>query len=242
MAAKDFYVVLGISPEESQSGIKSAYRDLAMKYHPDRAGPHMTRQFQEVVEAYQVLGDPQRRADYDRKHHRMSSWSPVHPDIYETGPPIEPFEAGPVERFESRGVTQPTWRLSLLEDFIASQTVREEILDRLFRNYTGSWMPKSGRVDALKLGIGLTAEDARWGGEVEIGIPVFTFCPICRGTGRVGFWYACQECRGGGALEQKQNVLLVIPAMVTDGTVIEHPLDRLGIRDLYLRAMIRVGD
>jgi DnaJ-class molecular chaperone len=65
MARKDYYLLLGISRGESSSGIRKAFRDLARRHHPDHAGPAGTPMFRDVVEAYRVLSDPQRRREYD---------------------------------------------------------------------------------------------------------------------------------------------------------------------------------
>jgi len=59
----DYYNILGVDKTASQDDIKKAYRKLAMKHHPDRGGDNT--KFQEVNEAYNVLGDPQKRAQYD---------------------------------------------------------------------------------------------------------------------------------------------------------------------------------
>lgn len=67
MARKDYYLVLGVSRNASQAVIRGAFRDLAMRHHPDRAGPGSTERFQEIAEAYRVLGDPGRRAVYDHE-------------------------------------------------------------------------------------------------------------------------------------------------------------------------------
>ncbi len=66
---KDYYEVLGISKSASDEEIKKAYRKMAMKYHPDRAGKSAEAQFKEVNEAYQALSDPQKRAAYDQFGH-----------------------------------------------------------------------------------------------------------------------------------------------------------------------------
>lgn len=65
MPSRNYYVVLGVASNESEQGVRSAFRDLAKRYHPDRAGPTGGVPFREVVEAYEVLGDRQRRHAYD---------------------------------------------------------------------------------------------------------------------------------------------------------------------------------
>lgn len=64
MAAKDYYQILGISRDASKEEIKKAFRKLAHKYHPDKGGGDEAR-FKEVNEAYQVLSDDRKRAEYD---------------------------------------------------------------------------------------------------------------------------------------------------------------------------------
>ncbi|CNH52472.1 curved DNA-binding protein [Yersinia pekkanenii] len=66
MEFKDYYAVMGVEPTASLKEIKTAYRKLARKYHPDVSSePDAERQFKEVAEAYEVLKDPERRAEYD---------------------------------------------------------------------------------------------------------------------------------------------------------------------------------
>ena len=68
MSDRDYYEVLGVDRNASAADIKKAYRRLAMKYHPDRNGgdKEAEAKFKEVGEAYEVLGDEQKRAAYDR--------------------------------------------------------------------------------------------------------------------------------------------------------------------------------
>ncbi|EES90764.1 molecular chaperone DnaJ [Clostridium botulinum C] len=68
MANKDFYAVLGLSKGASDDEIKKAYRKLAMKYHPDRnqGNKEAEEKFKDINEAYQVLSDPQKKAQYDQ--------------------------------------------------------------------------------------------------------------------------------------------------------------------------------
>lgn len=76
MDYKDYYKVLGVPRSAGADEIRSAYRKLAMKYHPDRnAGDKQAEEhFKEANEAYQVLSDPQKRARYDQLGSAYSSW------------------------------------------------------------------------------------------------------------------------------------------------------------------------
>lgn len=63
----DYYKILGVSKSASQDEIKAAFRRLALQYHPDRGGDKETEtKFKEINEAYQVLSDPNKRAQYDQ--------------------------------------------------------------------------------------------------------------------------------------------------------------------------------
>lgn len=66
MAAKDYYTLLGVSRTATQEEIKKAYRKLALEHHPDRAGSASEARFKEINEAYQVLSDAKKRANYDQ--------------------------------------------------------------------------------------------------------------------------------------------------------------------------------
>jgi molecular chaperone DnaJ len=71
MTKRDYYEILGLSKEAGAEEIKKAYRQMAMKYHPDRnPGKKETEEkFKEAAEAYDVLTDPDKRARYDRFGH-----------------------------------------------------------------------------------------------------------------------------------------------------------------------------
>src|ERR671922_2014444 len=71
MAKRDYYDVLGVNRDAGAEDLKKAYRRLAMKWHPDRNpdNPRAEEHFKEAKEAYEVLGDPQKRAAYDKFGH-----------------------------------------------------------------------------------------------------------------------------------------------------------------------------
>ena len=65
--SKDYYDALGVARDASSEDIRKAYRKMARKYHPDvNKSPDAERKFKEVTEAYEVLRDPQKKANYDR--------------------------------------------------------------------------------------------------------------------------------------------------------------------------------
>ena len=71
MAKRDYYEVLGVSRDASAAELKSAYRKLALKHHPDKnpGDPEAEQKFKELNEAYGILKDEQTRAAYDRFGH-----------------------------------------------------------------------------------------------------------------------------------------------------------------------------
>jgi curved DNA-binding protein len=79
---KDYYKILGVDRSATDDDIKRAFRRLASQHHPDKGGD--TEQFQEIQEAYSVLGDPQRRTEYD---------APPQVRIHRGGPPGFDFDA-----------------------------------------------------------------------------------------------------------------------------------------------------
>ena len=79
---KDYYEIMGLTPEASGEEIKKTYRKLAMQYHPDRnlGDPECEERLKEMNEAYQVLGDEQKRMNYDLFFRRALKDSQFEPE------------------------------------------------------------------------------------------------------------------------------------------------------------------
>ena len=227
MKTKDYYVILGVARTESPSGIREAFRDLVKRSHPDRVGPHGTRVFQEVVEAYEVLSDPERRRLYDQWLRPAESGGEAHavPIIVEHQRQPEPLVPGPI---------------SVLRGFQEIHPSGEALFARWLRNFTGLGIPKGGQVEALQVEIILTPEEAVRGGSLPLGVPVFSPCPVCGGAGRA-WLFPCTYCREQGMVEEEKIVRIHLSPMVRDGTILEIPIGGLGIHNVYLRLAIRIA-
>jgi curved DNA-binding protein CbpA len=89
-SSKDYYAILGIEPDASPAAIRAAYREAVLRTHPDHAGPDAAADFQEVVEAYAVLSNPDRRREYDSTLEPKGPPLRVDPNARATHPPRRP--------------------------------------------------------------------------------------------------------------------------------------------------------
>jgi curved DNA-binding protein CbpA len=75
----NYYVILGISRTADAAAVRSAFRGLVRRYHPDAGAGSSAQRFREIVEAYETLSDPERRRRYDATLRRRASARPVAP-------------------------------------------------------------------------------------------------------------------------------------------------------------------
>ena len=220
MERKTYYRILGVSSTETTSGIRAAFRDLAKRFHPDVAGEQATRSFQDVAEAYGVLSDPQRRREYNRKLSLAEGGEFV---------PVRRARPGPVVREPASTLGNPS---SLRPSF-------EAMYERFLRNFTGIGVPKSEHLEGLNLEVLLAPEEASRGCIMPLGVPVFSSCPQCGGSGR-DWVFSCAYCQQQGIIEREALVRIRIPPLVRSGSVFEIPLQGLGIHNFYLRLHVLV--
>jgi molecular chaperone DnaJ len=156
MASRNYYLVLGVARNETQQGVRAAFRDLAKQWHPDRGGPAGASRFRELVKAYETLGDPARRHEYDE------SLQPR---------PRRTRDAGFVRN------------ASLRRDFADVGPSPEALVGRIARNFSGVGLPKGEGIEELSVELAVSEEEAARGACVCLGIPVFSRCASCAGRG-----------------------------------------------------------
>jgi molecular chaperone DnaJ len=205
MAAKrDYYEVLGVERGADGALIKTAYRRLAVQYHPDRnpGDAEAEERFKEAAEAYAVLSDAEKRARYDRFGHEGVRGSGGG----------SPFGGG----------FDPT----VFGDFA-------DILGDLFGfGFAGGGRRRGGRAPTrgadLRYDLEISFEEAAFGVEKTLKIPRLESCEECSGSGSAGGGppAACKVCGGHGQVRYNQGFLTVArtcPSCQGQGTVIEDP-------------------
>ncbi|MCP3958105.1 MAG: molecular chaperone DnaJ [bacterium] len=221
MASKrDYYEVLGVDRDASPADIKSAYRKLAVKYHPDRnqGNAEAEEKFKESAEAYAVLSDPEKRARYDRFGHQAEQpgFSGFDPSIFGDFSDIlgDFFGFGTGRRRTSRGTPGADLRYDLAMSFEEAAFGREVEI-RIPRLETCERCSGSGSRSGQ-----LTPCDTCGGqGRVRYTQGFFSVarpCPDCSGEGRI-VTDPCSECQGEGRTETEKDLKVTIPPGVDSG-------------------------
>lgn len=223
MRMKDYYSILGVSRNATQDEIKEAYKRLAKKYHPDKnpGDKSAEEKFKGINEAYQVLGDPQKRAEYDRAQEvGFSSFGgdwrgsgvnfnfsdfniPNIGDIFETL-----FES-PTVNIPERGEDIEMEREVPLEDVIYGKSI-EIGYNRLHPcSVCGGRGYKTGRSGVCGTCGGKGYVKASHG-----FFSVKQTCPTCKGTGKWGsFCSSCSE----GRVQGYERITVKIPRGIREG-------------------------
>ncbi|MCR9219333.1 MAG: molecular chaperone DnaJ [Alphaproteobacteria bacterium] len=200
MAKRDYYDILGVERNASKDELKSAYRKLAMQYHPDRnpGDQEAEQRFKEVGEAYEALKDDQKRAAYDRFGH-------------------EAFEQG---GFGNGGAGA---------GFGGFTDIFEEMFGDFMGGGGGRGRRgQSARGADLRYNLEVSLEDAFHGRKVEIRVPTSVPCETCHGSGAAegAQPVACQTCGGDGKVRASQGFFTIertCPACQGEGRTIDKP-------------------
>lgn len=228
MAMKDYYKILGISRNATQEEIRDAYRRLAKKYHPDvnKGNKEAEEKFKDINEAYQVLGDPEKRKKYDAMLNMGVGPSGVYTGVggdwnfnfSDMGfPDLEDLfssifgTVGGEKRNQEKGEDIEVERVISLEEVLKG-TVVDVSYNRLVRCRVceGTGYEKS------KGGMCITCNGEGYVNARRGFISYRQSCPTCGGTGRSGrFCSACTEGRVMGY----EKLSVKVPQGVEDGEV-----------------------
>lgn len=258
MAKKDYYEVLGLQKGASDDDIKKAFRKLALKYHPDRnpGDKEAEENFKELNEAYQVLTDPEKKAQYDQFGHAgvdgngFGGFSGGGFDFSEMGgfgDIFETFFGGGFGGSSSRRKNAPqrgadleyTLTISFEESIFG---VEKEI------SLTRSENCESCDGSGAKSGTSAKAcPKCNGTGQIRIQrqTPLGSFvststCDMCGGKGQI-IETPCPDCKGKGKVRKNRKITINIPAGVDTGNVLplrgqgEHGVNGGPPGDLYIR-------
>ncbi len=186
MAGKrDYYEVLGLGKGASAEEVKEAYKRMAKKFHPDVSKePHAEEKFKEVNEAYGVLSDAQKRAQYDR----FGFSGPG------AGGGFGGFQGGQGADFDF--------------DSLFNNAGGFGFGDLFEGMFGGTGRRRNGPVqgEPIKVELRLSFEEAAFGVEKEIEVERLESCATCKGSGsRGGGRMACARCRGSGMVRHAQR-------------------------------------
>ena len=215
---KDYYEVLGVSRSASADDVKTAYRKLARKHHPDlnRGDKASEERFKELQEAYGVLSDTENRKLYDQYG---ENWKAVKMG---GGPPPPGWEGSR----PTRGPQGATGGAVDFEDFdfgSFSGAGGFDIFEEMFGGARGGVRTASGRRSSrgqdVEAELELSLEEAHRGVRRTLQMQVAEVCPTCNGTGVVNE-KTCPTCRGLGQVLKPKTIEVNIPAGVRDDSTV----------------------
>ena len=205
MAKADYYETLGVDRDVDEKALKSAFRKLAMQYHPDRNpdNDEAEAKFKEINEAYEILKDAEKRAAYDRYGHAA----------FEQGGP------GGGGGFGGGGA-----------GFGGFGDIFEEMFGDMMGGGRGQ---SSGRGADLRYNMEISLEDAYNGKKATIEVPTSVNCSSCDGTGSEGGKppTTCPSCHGRGKIRAQQGFFTIertCPTCHGAGSTISDPCGTCG--------------
>jgi len=224
---KNYYLTLGLRMTDHDNGLRHAFYALVRHYHPDRVGTNGTPFYQEIVEAYHVLSDADRRNDYER-------------GLSDAGAFANGRAAWPQPDFNTPHDSDLPTDARLLSNSRISWPSLDLVRAQVLKNFLRARPPCQKRAEAIDAQLTLTPEDAARGGIAMIEAPAIYPCPACHGSGQDD-GFPCAVCDELGVVEEKESIPVEIPTMSEPYLQIEIPLRGLGVHNFYLRLHLEVA-
>ncbi len=210
MAKKDYYEILGVPRNANDNEIKKAYRKLAIKFHPDKnqGNPDAEAKFKEASEAYEILSNPQKRAQYDQFGHVGGAGDAGWGGGFSGGAGIDLEEA----------------LRTFMGEFGSGGSIFDEIFGGSGRRKSKSSKPGSD----LRYDLELTLEDTCKTTKKEIELNRLLTCSDCSGNGTKDSdsRTTCGTCGGSGNIRQTQGFFSMsrtCPRCNGEGSIIKNP-------------------
>lgn len=215
----DYYNILGVNRSSSPDEIKKAYRKLALKYHPDKSGgdPESEKRFKEIAEAYEVLGNPKKKSEYDNPNPFGGGF----------GGGFNPFAGGfHNTNFHERDVIKKGKNINAKVEITLEEVLKGVTKNaKLYRNIqcsscqgTGA---KDGDLDTCHVCAGMGVK--RKLVNTNFGqIAMDETCYACEGVGKLPK-ASCVSCNGSGVVRKQDQVEINIPKGSVTGITFRVP-------------------
>jgi molecular chaperone DnaJ len=227
MAKGDYYETLGVRKDASPDDLKKAFRHLARKYHPDlnKGSKEAEEKFKEINEAYQVLSDPRKKAQYDQVGHaefRPGDAEGYRPPSYEDlfrdsglGDIFNAFSGGSRRTRQRAGADlRYDLEVTLADAFYGTKNTVAVPHDSLCGTCHGTGA-EPGHLHPCPTchGTGEIRNPQNMGNRRMVSIAQ---CPDCGGSGKI-IEKPCRTCHGTGSLQKTRRIEVTIPRGVEDG-------------------------
>jgi molecular chaperone DnaJ len=211
MSKQDYYSILGVNKNSDQATIKKAYRKLAKEKHPDSGGNE--EEFKEINEAYEILGDEQKKLNYDRYGHSKPNQNSTNSNFKDM---FNHFGFGHNPRNKAMNRKGSDLRLNIkvsLEE-IFEGSVKSIKYNRHSACMSCNSVGGSEPITCIRCnGQGVVTEEVRTPFGVMQNV---TNCHLCQGDGVI-YKNKCTTCHGNGITNKEEMIDIKIPSGVQDG-------------------------
>ena len=218
---KNYYEILGVTPDSEFVEVKTAYRKLARKYHPDiNKAPDSIKKFKDIQEAYETLSDNQKRKNYNMVNGYYTTPKNKRTEKQESVPRSEPPKSKQSSFDENKDLSEKKqtsdsnahYRQKFFRESIGS------ILDDIVKNHDfKKRKPKTKNGTDIYTDISVTLEESIHGTERLLNIMHKEVCPNCKGRKFIN-GTKCACCNGTGEYSLHKRITVKIPSGIKNNT------------------------